>query len=257
MISAAGSFGLADLYRVQIEMGELENNIALLRSQQKTMIAQFNSYLNRTALATVFLPDTLTPDTLDLTLQLVEDSMLSRNPMLGMLHYEGQSLDSRKKMVTRMGYPMIGLGLNYSLIQEDQMSASEMNGKDMIMPMVSVSLPIYRKKYKAMRLETDYLKTATEHSYSAAENNLITEYYQAVQLYEDARRRVKLFASQNALAAKTLDIMLKSFATSGSGLTEILRIRQQTLDYDYKHVEAVTDCNIAVAWLRKLGNLEF
>ncbi len=55
-----------------------------------------------------------------------------------------------------MGYPMIGLGVNYSVINKNEMSTSAMNGKDMIMPMVTVTLPIYRKKYKAMQTEADF-----------------------------------------------------------------------------------------------------
>ncbi len=31
-----------------------------------------------------------------------------------MLEFEKQSIDARKKMVTSMGYPMVGLGVNYS-----------------------------------------------------------------------------------------------------------------------------------------------
>lgn len=252
MGSSTGSSGLADLYRVQMEIGDLENNIILLISQQNTIMAKFNSYLNRPSLTPVFLPDTLKPDTLGLPLQAVEDSMLSRHPMLGMLDYEKQSLESRKKMVSRMSFPMIGLGLNYSVINKSEMSTSEMNGKDMIMPMVSVSLPIYRKKYRAMKLEADYLKTASEHNYTVVANNLKTDYYQAVQQYEDARRRVTLYTNQSMLAQKSLDIMIRNFAASGSGLTEILRLRQQTLDYDYQQAEAVADCSTAVAWLKRL-----
>ena len=176
--------------------------------------------------------------------------------MLGMLHYEQQSLDARKKMVTRMGYPMFGLGVNYSLINKSEMSTSSMNGKDMIMPMVVVTLPIYRKKYKAMRTEADLLKTATAQNYSATANSLQTEYYQAIQLYQDAQRRIKLYENQSQLANKSLDIMIKSFSASGSGLTDILRIRQQMLDYEFKQVEAIVDYNISVAWLKRLGNLE-
>jgi hypothetical protein len=47
MSPSSGSTGLADLYRIKIEIGDLENNIALLKSQQNTIIARFNSYLNR------------------------------------------------------------------------------------------------------------------------------------------------------------------------------------------------------------------
>jgi outer membrane protein TolC len=244
--------GLADIYRIQIEAGELENNIAFLKNQRNTIMAQFNSYLNRPVVSPVFISETISPDSLGLSLIAVSDSMLANNPMLGMLEYEKQSLEARKKMVMRMGYPMVGLGLNYSLISKNEMSTSSMNGRDMIMPMVTVTLPIYRKKYTAMVNEADLLKTATSQNYQTTSNSLQTEYYQAIQLYQDAQRRVKLYDNQYKLASKSLDLMLKSFTVSSSGLTDVLRIRQQTLDYEFKQVEAVADFNTAVAWLKRL-----
>jgi outer membrane protein TolC len=252
MGSSAGGSSLTDLYRIQIEMGDLENNIALLKNQQNTLVAQFNGYLNRPVISPVSLPDTMIADRLEIPLLVVSDSMLTNNPMLGMLRYEQQSLDSRKAMVTKMGYPMIGLGVNYSVINKNAMSTSAMNGKDMVMPMVTLTLPIYRKKYKAMQTEADLSKAATAQNYVASANNLKTEYYQAVQLYQDAQRRIALYASQGELAGNSLEILMKSFTASGSGLTDILRARQQTLDYEYKQVEAVADFNTSVAWLKRL-----
>ena len=252
MGSSSTSSGLSDIYRIQIEAGDLENNIALLKNQQNTIMAQFNTYLNRPVTAPVFTYENISMDSLELSLLAVSDSMLVNNPMLGMLKYEEQSIEARKKMVTRMGYPMVGLGLNYSLISKSEMSTSPMNGKDMIMPMVTVSLPIYRKKYNAMINEAELMKTATSQNYQAASNSLQAEYYQAVQLYQDAHRRVKLYDNQYKLASKSLDLMLKSFIVSSSGLTDVLRIRQQTLDYELKEVEAVADFNTAIAWLKRL-----
>ena len=172
--------------------------------------------------------------------------------MLGMLAFEKQSLDARLKMVSKMGYPMVGLGLNYSLINKNPMSTSSMNGKDMIMPMVTVTLPIYRKKYNSMQSEVKLLKSATEQNYIATANALHVEYYEAIQLYQDAERRIKLYENQSQLAHKTLDIMIKSFSGSGSGLSDILRIRQQVLDYETRKVEAITDFNTSIAWLKRL-----
>ena len=86
-----------------------------------------------------------------------------------MLQYEQQSLDARKQMVTRMSYPMVGVGLNYSVISKSEMSTSSMNGRDMIMPMITTTLPIYRKKYKAMQTEADLLKSATLQNYKATQ----------------------------------------------------------------------------------------
>lgn len=251
MVSSGGS-GLADLYRVQIEIKDLENTIQLLKNQEQTIVARFNSYLNRKLQTPVQLTEKISPDSLNISIQAVPDSILSHNPMLGMLQYEQQSLDARKQMVTKMGYPMVGLGLNYSLIGKNPMSDSEMNGSDMVMPMVTLTLPIYRKKYKAMQEEVKLQKTATQQGYQATANALQTEYYEALQLYNDARRRMKLYADQTDLANKSLNILMKSFSASGSGLTDLLRIQQQTLDYELRSIEAITDNNTAVAWMKRL-----
>ena len=253
MESSSVTSGLADIYRIQMDINELENNIALQNSQQVSLNARFNSYLNRNAQSPVFLTDTLVADTLETELVGFSDSMLLNNPMLGMLQYEQQSYEARKKMVTRMGYPMVGLGLNYSLINKDPMSTSAMNGDDMIMPMVTLTLPIYRKKYKSMQKESERMMTASKLSYQATSNDLQASYYEAIQLYQDAERRIKLYKNQSLLAKTSFDIMVKSFSVSGSALTDVLRVRQQMLDYETKQTEAVADYNTAIALLRRLA----
>ena len=252
MTSSPDGSGLTDLYRIKIESGELKNNIALLKSQEQTTIARFNNYLNRPPLTNVFTGEILMPDSLFLDLSVVPDSIRNNNPMLNMLNYEKEAYQSRKKMVNGMGYPMVGIGLNYSVIGRSDMSTSTMNGSDMVMPMVSVSLPVYRKKYRAMREEADLLSKASSENFQAVSNTLNTDYYSAVQLYRDAQRRVKLYENQYILASKSLEIMMKSFSASSVSLTDVLRVRQQTLDYELKQVEAITDLNIATAWLNRL-----
>lgn len=252
MGSSTGGSGLADLYRIQMEAGELENSIALLKNQEQSVAALFNGYLNRLPDIPVFTDEILAADSLGLSLIAVSDSMLAKNPMLSMIEFEKQSVDARKKMVTAMGYPMVGLGLNYSIINKNVMSESAMNGTDMIMPMVSVTLPVYRKKYNAMKNEAELLKTATSQNYEASVNALQTEYYNAVQLFRDAGRRMELYKNQYQLASQSFDLMLKSFSASSSALTDVLRVRQQMLDYEFRQVEAVADYNTAIAWLNRL-----
>jgi len=252
-MGSSGGSGLADIYRIQMEIAELENSISLQKDQLKTISARLNGFLNRKPLTPVQLTEKIIADSLGFSMASVSDSMFADSPMLGMLKYEQQSLDARQQMVTKMGYPMVGLGLNYSLIKKDPAAmAPDMNGVDMIMPMVTVTLPIYRKKYKAMQEEVRLQKVATQQGYQATSNALQTEYYEAIQLYHDARRRMKLYQNQADLANKSLNILLKSFSSSGAGLTDLLRIRQQTLDYETKQIEAISDNNKAIAWIKRL-----
>lgn len=252
MASSSEGSGLTDLYRIQIEAGDLQNNIANLKNQEQTILARFNSYLNRPPLTGVYTDDAPLADTLNPDLTVISDSIQRNNPMLSMLNYEKDAYQARKKMVNGMGYPMVGLGLDYSVIGRSEMATPSMNGKDMIMPMVSVTIPVYRKKYTAMREEADLLIKASSENFQASSNSLSTEYYSAVRLYQDARRRIKLYKDQYLLASKSLDIMLKSFSASSVSLTDVLRVRQQTLDYELKQVEALSELNTAVAWLKRL-----
>jgi outer membrane protein TolC len=252
MTSSGGGSALTDLYRLQIELGELENNIESLKSLQNSIGARFNASLNRPAKQPVSLPDTLNQLRPDMSLLTLSDTLFVNNPMLGMLQYENQSIDARKKMITRMGYPMIGLGVNYTIINKSEMSTSSMNGKDMIMPMLTVTLPIYRKKYRAMQDETDIIKEVNEQNYKATRNSLQTEYFEALQAFQDAQRRMKLFEKQSLLVQQTLKILIISFSSSGSSLTDILRLQQQLIDYEYKQVEAIVDYNNSISLIIRL-----
>lgn len=249
--STAGS-GLADLFKIKLALQDIQNDSALLLSQKKTILAKFNSYLNRQVESTVYIPDSLQLSVLGMPLESVPDSIKANSPMLAMLVYEQKSLASKKEMATKMGYPMIGIGLNYSIIGKSDMVTSSMNGKNMIMPMVSITLPIYRKKYKAAITEAELLNNAKEQEYFALVNTLQTEYYEAVQLYLDAERRMKLFESQIQLTAQTLDILISSYTSSGSELSDLLLVQQQLLEYEFNREVATVDYNTAVAFLNQL-----
>lgn len=253
MGSSSGASGLSEVYQIQIEAASLEDNIASLKNEELSAVARFNSLLNRPQKTSVASVELLPTAPLDSAYLSVNDSMFTRNPMLGMLTYEQQSLTARTKMQKQMGLPMVGVGLNYSVISKSEMSTSAMNGQDMIMPMLTVSLPIYRKKYKAMQAETNFLRTASEQSYQTTVNALQSEYYQALQQYNDAGRRMKLYDNQSQLTKKSLDISIKTFSSSASGLSDILRIRQQLLDYELKQVEAVVEYNKAEALIKRLA----
>ncbi|HEX2976482.1 MAG TPA: TolC family protein, partial [Bacteroidales bacterium] len=243
MQSGTSGSGLADLYRIQIEEGELLNTIALYKDQQNTLLSKFNSFLNRPPLAPVVLPDTLYADSLKSDILFVPDSIRKNNPMLAMIRFEQQSLDARKEMSKRMGFPMAGIGLNYSVINKNEMAESDMNGRDMIMPMVKLTLPVYRKKYRALQNEAVTLKSASEMNYLTTLNNLTNEYYEALQLYTDAGRRIRLYSDQAALAEKSLNIMIRSYSGASVPLSDLLIVQQQLLDYELLRVQAVTDFN--------------
>jgi outer membrane protein TolC len=176
---------------------------------------------------------------------------------------------AKAEMDRKMGYPMFGIGLQYMLISkfstskgtmDNDMDASSpvngntssMNGKDMIMPMLSVSIPIFRGKYKALRRETELLRQANEEKYNNALNTLHAELYRYKHQLDDAARKIALYHKQTQLSQTTYNIVLKEFVSGKSDLGNVIQVQRQLLDYQLKMAETVAEYNTKMAVIQKM-----
>ncbi|MFA5329921.1 MAG: TolC family protein [Prolixibacteraceae bacterium] len=255
--SAMGSkgSGMVDVLRVQMEIAELENRVALSEDLLGTEIARFNNLLNRSSKLPVMVPDSLQPVALAVDLNALSDS-LRNNPMLQMSLAQRAAGQAQQQMANKMGKPMVGIGANYMLIEKRAGNAAMMNGKDMIMPMVSFTIPFFSKKYKSMEREAGFKIEASEKSYENTSNNLKISFLDLVQQYKDADRRLSLYQKQAALARTSVKLLTTSFSASESDFEEVLRMQAQLLDYGLKELAALTDYNMTVAQLEYLAGIE-
>ena len=246
--------GLQDVLRVKMEILDQQNKLALLSDQRKTAEINFNSLLNRDQHISVVISDPLEIQPLPAEKLAIADSILANNPMLAMLGSEISSYEIMEQKAKKMGLPMVGVGLNYMINQRREGNTFMMNGNDMVMPMFTVSIPIYRKKYDAMQKEAQFMQEAAKQQTVSLQNNLQVQYRSFIQNLDDAGRRAGLYNEQEELARKTTDLILSNFASTGADYEEVLRMQYKVLDYGFKHIEAITDYNTSVAMAEKLMN---
>jgi outer membrane protein TolC len=252
MSDASNSGGLINVLKVKMSIHDLENQLAFLQDQRTTQMTMFNSLLNRTPETPVLVADTLQSRLLPVDLSMIADSIVQHSPMVKMLDAEGAAYTAKKRMVTKMGYPMFGIGVDYSVIDKRPGNISMMNGKDMIMPMLTLTLPIYRNKYKSMVKEAELSRLSTFQAKQNVTNNLLISYSETLTAFNDAERRIILYKGQIDLAQRTLSLLITGFSTSGSKYDELLRMEQQLLDYRFQLIQAVVDQNSAVAMFENL-----
>ena len=254
--SAMGSkgSGMVDVLRVQMEIAELENRVSVTQDLLGTEVARFNSLLNRSKEIPVSVPDSLQPVVLNVDLNAMSDS-LKNNPMLRMSLAQRAAGLAQKEMANKMGKPMLGVGVNYMLIEKRAGNPSMMNGNDMIMPMVSFTIPFFSKKYKAMEREAGFKIEASEKSYKNTLNELEVSFIERIQQYKDAGRRLELYQKQAALAQTSVRLLTTAFSTSNGDFEEVLRMQTQLLDYGLNELAALTDRNTACAQLEYLAGL--
>lgn len=249
-MSSSGS--MIDVLRVRMEINELHNNLALLEDSQIPINARFNQLLNRDRDEALILSDTIMAASMPISLIEIPDSIKSNNPMLRMLEQEEAAYFEQGKMNKKMGLPMVGIGLQYDIFQPRANNESMMNGRNMLMPMATITIPLWRKKYTASVRESDFMRQSVVEQRRDMSNQLMVSYKDALKDFKDADRRVKMYQEQTLLANQALNILIVQYTTEGSNFEEVLRMQQQLLDYRLKYLDALIDGNIAVAMMKRL-----
>lgn len=254
-MGGSSSIGMSDVLRVDLEMNELDDQQQAIRSEIRSGEAKFNALLNRSSQQTVSVPDTIAQLAFVMDDAVVLETISKQNPMLGMISSEIQSYKSKLVMDKKMGLPMIGIGLQYSPLSKRMdmgIPTTSMNGNDMIMPMVSLSIPIYRKKYNAQRNETRFMILSGEGKYANTLNTLNAEYIRIKQAIEDAGRKVRLYQRQQGLALVTYNLAVSELVAGVGSLANVIDIQRQLLDYKLKLSQAILTYNTTIAMLENL-----
>lgn len=255
--------GMSDVLRVQLEAAEIDNNIESLLSEIRAEKVRFNALLNRPAGSEVQVPESFGQIPFSFDTPSAMKEVEAQNPMLGMITEEGLAYKAKGEMDKKMSYPMFGIGLQYMLIGKSKTSAmsgemdssagmSNMNGKDMVMPMVSVTIPLYRNKYKAQQRESKLWWQSSREKYSGTRNELEAELYKTKHQLDDSARKIALYRKQEELATTTYHLIVQEFAAGKSDLTNVIQMQRQLLDYRLKEAEAVAGYNTMVASIQKI-----
>ncbi len=241
---------MVDVVRVDIILSDAETNLHILEKKEKPLRAQFNQLLNREESEPVAVADTIA--ILPVAENFRKDSLLINNPVLHSLDLKMAASEYSEKAARKQGLPRMGVGLDYVVVgQRSDMDLPD-NGKDALMPMVSVSIPIFRKKYNSAIKEAQLMRESYEFQKEDYSNTLTSGYEMATFEMEQQRELVLLYNQQIEASEQALNLLLKSYSNSGESFEEVLRMQQQLLKYEKLQATATAEYNIALAQLNYL-----
>lgn len=249
---------MSDVLRLRLEMSRIRNKIEQMDSRLVTKKSAFNAMLRRPARMQLQLPDTLVKEHLPVRKSELAALVSTGNPLLMMTQAEQRVALANGQKVRKMGWPTLGIGLEYSLIgpTDVPMPVMKMSGMDMVMPMVSISIPLYRKKYSAMRRESLLQQQVAEWKRDDAERNLDAQVATVLTDLEQAERDLDFKAEQIRLANQTLELAMGEFTSQQNLLEDILEISNQLLTLRQEQITALRKYNEAVARIYNLISIQ-
>lgn len=246
----AGLVSMVDEYRLEMEINELENQLALLKDKERFLETAFNNLLDVESSIPVEVPEDLWTNDFPLSKQAALDSIAQFNHQLLNIDLQKAALAYKREVAENMGKPNFKLGFDYTFIGKGE---NNLSGKDaFIFPSVGLTIPLYRNKYKAMIQEVVYLEAAKTDEKANKTNLLETLFEKGWNDYLDANRRIELYRTQSTLAQKSMNLLETEYITGNKNFEEILRMERKVLKYNLEEEKAKADKQAAISFITYL-----
>jgi outer membrane protein TolC len=239
-----GTGTMVDVLRVDIMLKEAQTNLEILRDKEKPLLTTFNKLLNRPDNEPVQISDSLKAEILSDDYR--KDSLVAYNPKLKALDLKLQASQAAEFAAQKQGLPKLGVGLDYVLVGKRTDISIPDNGKDVLMPMVSISIPIFRSKYKASVKEALLMQESYTLQKQELTNTLFSEYDMVWFQVQQQLQLISLYEQQAQTTQQSLNLLFTSYENSGKEFEEVLRMQQQLLKYQKMSATALTQYHIAV-----------
>jgi outer membrane protein TolC len=238
---------MVDVIRVEIMIENTDTEIELLQNLLQPLVVHFNKLLHRADSIVVQVEQDL--DLIHVPLSYRKDSLLVNHPLLQSLDLKIQSAKKVESLSKKRGLPKFGIGLDYAFIEERTEMEVTDNGRNVLMPMISMSIPIYRGKYKSAIKEAQYKQSAIANYKANTENNLVSKYEMEFYELDKARQLIDLHKTQISKTKQAISLLETAYSNSGKNFEEILRMQQELLNYQIATASATKSFYIALAKL--------
>ena len=227
-----GKASAVDVLRLQMRQNELIQEKEILVQQNKGIQAAMNSLMNRSYDNEVSVASLL---------EIPEDDhfqgyeALSLNPEL--LKYDKlyESVEQSEVLNQKESRPMVGFGVEY--IKQDNSPMITSSYKDMVMPMVSVSIPIFNKKFRSQTRQNELRKQEIQSEKDERLNMLSSELSKAISQRNQARIKYNTQVKNLKQAEDAEDILIKNYETGTIDFRDVLDIQELQLKFQMGQIE--------------------
>jgi len=233
-----GKASAVDVLRLQMRQNELQQLQEILKQQYIAEQAKLNQLLNRDVNISInTVNELIIPEEKEQT----QYQNIEIHPELLKFDKLYESVAQSELLNQKENSPMVGFGLDYiNVAERPEMNFSD-NGKDIVMPMVSVSIPVFNNKFKSVTKQNQLQQQELKSQRQERLNTLQTRLSMARAARASACIQFNT-ATKNFKQAKDAEnILIRSYETGTIDFNDVLDIQELQLKFQMNQIEAVTD----------------
>ncbi len=232
-----GKASAVDVLRLQIRQNELQQQKEVLSEAYLGEQTTFNKLLNRDKATIVNIIEEFLLPAEDIV---YAGNALTLNPEL--LKYDKlyESIEQSELLNQAERNPMIGFGLDYVPVSERPDLNFSDNGKDIFMPMVSLSIPIFNKKYSSRSKQNDLKQLEITAQKDNRLNILESAFAKAISQCNQARIKYNTQEKNLKQANDAEEILIKNYETGTIDFNDVLDIQELQLKFQINQISSIT-----------------
>lgn len=227
---------LIDIYRVDLDIDKQNNTISVLESQKATILAKLNKLLNRPASQPLFIEN---PKQILENIEIISvDSIAKNHPRLQSLESLKATAEANKTLVNKQNMPQFGLGIDYAIIQDRNVQNADA-GQDAIMPMLSMSLPIFGQKNKSKKKVASLQEESIEFELQNEIQTIQSELEIATYKRDELKDFLKLYEKQLSKLEDMIQLSETALENASMDIEEVLDLQQERLLIEKQRVKTL------------------
>ncbi|WP_025663857.1 TolC family protein [Aquimarina megaterium] len=246
-----GKASAVDVLRLQIRQNELKQHKGVLKESFLAEQIVFNALLNRDSDIDIIVPNEMN---IPLEDPITNNENLQLNPEL--LKYDKiyESIKQSELLNRKEKAPQIGFGLDYIPVSERNDVIISDNGKDIIMPMVSFSIPIFSKRHDSRTRQNELRQQEITAQKEERLNRMETILGKAISNRNTARIKYNTQKENLKQAKNAEEILIKSYETGTIDFNDVLDIQELQLKFQLNQIESIQLYYIEAAIINYLTN---
>ncbi len=246
-----GNASAVDVLRLQMRQNDLARQKETLEQEFEAEKVNFNNLLNRREHLEVIVVDSM----------VIPQEELLENLDIAEVHPEllkydrlYESVSEAELLNQKEALPKLGFGLDYIPVAGRTDMVVDENGKDILMPMVSVSIPIFNNKFKSVTRQNEIRQREIQAQRDERLNKLQTLLAAALNSRTSAKITANTFLRNIEQAKDAEEILVRSYETGTIDFDDVLDVQELQLKFQTGLIEAVKNYYQQTALVNYLTN---
>ena len=248
----SGTTTTADVYRAQLKQQKIAQDIREVEFENKQLSAIINQLI-KAPLDNQIIPsenaNEITTFNYDTT---AFRNNLQNHPKIAMLTHEALASESRQVLSQKMNTPNFGVGIDYSLVGARTDANPLNNGRDIFIPKVMLTIPLYQKRNNTVQKEESFIQESIVFQQEAIEDIIMRQLSNLKTDYDTYLSQITFCQKQIETTNLAIEVLLSKYSSSGTSFDEILQLYTELLKHQIHILNAKLQTKLTVAKVEKL-----